>query len=119
MCPIKVVLVMALHTGMVQATSVDDLLQQTASRQDKTVQWAAPTRHALCAFSGNGGRLLLDTAANSRQLGTIPNEAANQAGITVHTTPHDLCRGTAQDMVNTPIQGVHERTSLGTRTERA
>lgn len=51
MCPIKIVLVLALRTAQtVFHSSWQSLIAHTAARQDKTIQWAGPDQHVLSAF---------------------------------------------------------------------
>lgn len=50
-CPIKLLLILALRLGNVAETSIDDLLKNTAQRNNRTVLWRYPDRPVLCAFS--------------------------------------------------------------------
>lgn len=41
-CPVKLLVILALRTGAVDATSWEELKTQTLRRQDRTVQWKIP-----------------------------------------------------------------------------
>jgi hypothetical protein len=107
LCPIKIVLILALRLGHVKgATTIDDVLAQTAVRPDRTVQWTDPFQPVLPAFTGGGGHLIIGKAANSRQLQLTLNDAALMIGMVGKVTPHDLRRGAAQDLYNAARQNI-------------
>ena len=97
MDPVKSAVVMVLRTGPTVATSIDELMEQTLARSDRTVQWARPKRPVLCEFANDQGRgLVVERPAFVTQLNDTLKAAARAIGVTVKVTAHDL-RGTAQD----------------------
>jgi hypothetical protein len=48
--PIKLLLIVALRHGNVQATTIDEVLRLAASRHDKTIKWVHPKRPESCAL---------------------------------------------------------------------
>ena len=116
-CPIKLLLIVALRLGNVQAVTVDEVLRNAAARNDKTIQWVHPKRPVLCAFGPGISRVLADKPANSHQLSHTMAHAAPIAGfLTTTIRSHDLRRGTAQDAANlvTKIKGLQPILSLST-----
>jgi hypothetical protein len=100
-CPVRLLLIVALRLGGVHAITIDEVLRKAAARNDKTVQWVHPKRPVLCAFGGMGSRVLLETPANSHQLSHTMAHAAPIAGFLVTSIrSHDLRRGAAQDAAN-------------------
>jgi len=53
MDPVKLALITALRTGATVATTIDELMEQTLARSDRTVQWARPERPVLCEFAND------------------------------------------------------------------
>ncbi|THV86826.1 hypothetical protein D6D29_01203 [Aureobasidium pullulans] len=98
MDPVKSAVVMALRTGATVATSIDELMEQTLARSDRTVRWAHPDRPVLCEFANDQGRgLVVERPAFVTQLNNTLQAAARAIGVTVKVTAHDLRRGAAQD----------------------
>jgi len=107
-CPLKLLLIVALRLGNVQAVTVDEVLRTAAARNDKTIQWVHPRRPVLCAFGPGISRVLADKPANSHQLSHTMAHAAPIAGfLAASIRSHDLRRGAAQDAANlkTKIKG--------------
>jgi len=52
--PIKFILVLALRTGNLKASSIEEELSDTALRSGKTIQWLHSERPVLAPFSGRG-----------------------------------------------------------------
>ena len=96
---------MALRTGNVHATTVEELLAHTAARRDQTVQWKHRNRPVCAAFRAHGAKLLVEEPAPSKQLGPILAYAALRAGIYVHVRPHAIRRGAAKDTRTLASQG--------------
>jgi hypothetical protein len=97
LCPIKIILIVALRLGAVRAKSIDELLTQTAQRRDRTLQWVDSSRPVLPAINLGGSKVLPTVAANSKQLGPVLAAAALSAGVVGSVRPHDLRRGAAKD----------------------
>jgi hypothetical protein len=106
-CPIKLLLILALRLGNVHAKTIDEVLWLTAQRRDKTVIWAHLTRPILCAFDHSGRSLKPDKPAGNHQLTHIMSEASQKAGFLARVVAHDLRVGAARDSanLNNPIKG--------------
>ncbi|KAH7412525.1 hypothetical protein BKA64DRAFT_770267 [Cadophora sp. MPI-SDFR-AT-0126] len=100
-CPIKLLLVVALRHGNVQETNVDEFLRVLSTRRDKTVQWVHPKRPVLCAFGNVGSSVQADKPAGNHQLSNNMAQAAPVAGfLAKRVRSHDLRRGAARDAAN-------------------
>lgn len=99
-CPIKLLLILALRLGNVNARTVDEVLQLAGQRRDRAVIWAHPRRPVLCAFSKGNGSIKSDTPAGNHQLSHTMNEAGLKAGFLARVLAHDLRAGTARDAAN-------------------
>ncbi|THX63178.1 hypothetical protein D6D08_08296 [Aureobasidium pullulans] len=75
MDPATLAIVMALRIGATAATSIEDLVEATIARPDRTMQWAFRERPVLCCIENGQAK----------------------TGVTVKVTPHDMRRGTAQE----------------------
>ncbi|THZ61101.1 hypothetical protein D6C86_04704 [Aureobasidium pullulans] len=96
--PAKSAVIMALRAGATVATSIDELMEQTFARSDRTVKWARPKRPVLCEFANDQGRgIVVERPAFVTQLNDTLKAAARAIGVTVKVTAHDLRRGAAQD----------------------
>ena len=106
LCPVKAIIIMALRFGNVKnANSIEELLLNTARRDDKTVQWKDPRRPILPSFT-SGHIVLLDKPASSRQFNATLAEVSVRAGIVARITGHDLRRGSAQDIAAAAAKGI-------------
>ncbi|THV90098.1 hypothetical protein D6D26_09536 [Aureobasidium pullulans] len=85
---------MALRIGATAATSIDDLVEATIARPDRTMQWAFRERPVLCCIEND---TLSSTNRRVTQTNNTLKAAAARTGVTVKVTPHDMRRGTAQE----------------------
>lgn len=99
-CPIRLLLIVALRTGNVEATSIDELRTKVLSTQRKMVVWKYPQRPVIP--SNRHKRLNLDTPAETSQMRETIAYATRIAGVLVPLTTHDLRRGSARDLANLP-----------------
>src|SRR4051812_39567494 len=53
-CPVRLLLTLALRTGNVEYTTVEDIIREARLRPDKTVQWVCKERPVLCAIKRYG-----------------------------------------------------------------
>lgn len=97
---------MALRLGNVTSSSIEDLLQVTALRGDKKVQWIDGGRPVLLAFSNNG-HVVPWKPADGPQLTKTCAEVSQTTGILARILGHDIRRGAAKDLANLnhPISG--------------
>ncbi|KAK9234527.1 hypothetical protein V1525DRAFT_412862 [Lipomyces kononenkoae] len=104
-CPIKLLLTLALRLGNVHARTIDEVLHLAAQRSDKSIDWAYPQRPVLCAFGK--GYIQPDKPAGSNQLTGTMAEAGPKGGFLARIRSHDLRRGAARDVANlsNPIKG--------------
>jgi hypothetical protein len=101
LCPVKLLLVLALRLGNVVETTIEGLIQHTAGQDSRIVVWTFPDRPVLCAFSSSGATIMPDRPAGTHQLSQIMAQAALAAGFTEQLCPHDLRRGAARDTAHT------------------
>jgi len=82
MDPVQLALIMALRTGATVATTIDELMEQTLARSDRTVQWAHPDGPVLCEFANDQGRgLIVERPAFVTQLNNTLKAAARAIGV--------------------------------------
>lgn len=110
-CPIKLLLILALRLGNVYARTIDEVLQQAAQRRDKAIIWAHPKRPVLCAFDMANRSVKPDTPAATHQLSHTMAEAGLKASFLTRVLAHDMRMGAARDVVNlkSPINGYEDR----------
>jgi hypothetical protein len=99
-CPIKLLLILALRLGYVSGTTISEVLNNAQSRRDKTVVWTEPERPVFCAFGANGTALLQEKPAGNHQLTQTLALAGPLAGFLTPIRSHDLRRGSARDLAN-------------------
>lgn len=107
-CPIKLLLILALRLGQVSGTAIDEVLNKAQSRRDKTVVWTEPERPVFCAYESQGTALRQEKPAGNHQLTQTLALAGPLAGFLTPIRSHDLRRGSARDLANldTEIKGV-------------
>jgi hypothetical protein len=84
----------------VAETSIDELIQHTAQRKNRTVLWKFPELPVLCAFNANGAAVVSDKPAGNHQLTQIMSQAARAAGLMGQHHAHDLRHGAATETTN-------------------
>lgn len=101
LCPIKIILILALRCGEVDANCISRLLATLPASRNRKVIWIHPHRQVLPAFSVQNTRLLPDKAARALI------QVTKSARILSQIRPHDLRRDTAKDLDNLeePITG--------------
>lgn len=108
-CVIKMLLIVALRTGSIRGTTLDEMLKDTAKRSDKTIQWAHGTRPVIAQITAGGGPLLLDEPAAPAQVWATFSTAGVKAGIIAPIAPHDMRRGAARDITQLKSKGRQPR----------
>ena len=92
-------LVMALRTGGVAATSINELLATTIRRIDKQVQWTHPYRPVIAAVHNGGGSCReQDKPPPNTQINDTVCRASLVCGIIKPFASHSLRRGAVSDM---------------------
>ena len=116
LCPIKLILILALRLGNVEGKTIDELLVKTQGRRNKTIKWTNEERPLCCAFWSRGSALHPDKPAGNHQLTHTLSTAGLQAGILAKLHAHDLRRGSARDTVNlkAKVRGVATETVAAT-----
>lgn len=99
-CPVKLLLTLALRLGNISESSIHDLITHTRQRKNQTVLWAFPERPVHCAFTTGGAALVPDKPAGNHQLTQTKTEAARAAGLLSRLHAHDLRCGAARDTAN-------------------
>lgn len=54
--PIKLILILALRTGAVQANSVDDMVTKVLNRKDRVITWAHPEWSSITTGAPGQGK---------------------------------------------------------------
>jgi hypothetical protein len=102
MDPINYILILALRFGIVNGTTIDDIVKDTAKRRDKTIQWLKPECPVLPAYKGSWG-VVEGKAAGNRQILFTLRRACELAGMVFNNfNAHDLRRGLARDIAYLP-----------------
>lgn len=103
MDPVKYILVMALRFGVVEATTIQELIAATLKRVDKTVQWAKPEYPVLPAFKRLGCGVIPDKSAQTCQILRTLHFACDLCGILKNKPRvHDMRRGMARELACLP-----------------
>ena len=105
MCCVNLLLIHALRTGVLEATSYENILEKARVRHDKLILWAKPSRPVVSAYTGPGTQLAVDKPAMARQINTNLQAMADIAGVLDHVVSHDLRRGAARDFAYLPNSG--------------
>jgi len=89
-------MIVALRFGQVFGTTLSQVLDHTAQRVDKVVQWTRPDWPVFCRM--NLGVLLpVREPAPYTQVSSSLRQMALAAGVLGHVTPHDIKRGSVRD----------------------
>ena len=112
-CPIKLLLVHALRHGYVHGSTIQEVLDHTARRVDRTVQWKMPAAPVLCQLSKSSAFLKLDRPAPQNQINANIKKMALLAGVLVPVTSRAIRAGGARDVtyLKKTIRGVASSTT--------
>ncbi len=99
LCPIKYLLILALRTGNVASTTLEDLLEEARQDPLKRVQWLRPDSPVFCAFA-NTSRLNLSSPAACNQMQDTIFAMSSEAGVLASLASHDVRRGGAYEIKN-------------------
>ena len=95
-CVIKHIMIIALRFGHVFGTTITEVLDHTARRADKTVQWTHPEWPVICAMD-RGVELPVQKPALYGQLSRTTKLMALAAGILGRSTSHAFRHGALRD----------------------
>jgi len=109
-CPIALLVILALRIGAVDSTSIEALLKKARARTDKTGIWLKPKTPVLCAFDIHTHQLVESKPARGSQLLNNIRQCAELAGIMEDIIAHDVRRGGFRDLSNL-------KTAVGGRLE--
>ncbi|PSK60243.1 hypothetical protein B9Z65_1141 [Elsinoe australis] len=106
-CPIRLLIVHALRNSLVHATSFADVLQQMATRNDRTLVWACPAYPVIYHITTGGFALETSKPAPAASINTSVKSIGRVSGILAHTYSHALRKGYARDVAHltTPVVG--------------
>ena len=90
-------LVVALRFGHVYGNTLQEVLQHTARRADRVVQWRSPERPVICKIPRGPVVSTLDNPAPEQQLGRTLKQMALAAGVLDRVTSHAVRRGAMRD----------------------
>jgi hypothetical protein len=95
-CAIKLLLAHALWHGHTYGETIREVLDHTARRFDRVVQWKIPNAPVLCAIAPRAAFLRLDTPAHQGQITQTVKQMARISGIMAHVTSKDIRNGSAR-----------------------
>jgi hypothetical protein len=124
-CPVALLVILALRIGAVEDTSIKALLKRARARKDRTVVWVKPKTPVFCAFDVHIHQLIESKPAPGIQLTRNVKQAAELACIVEDVVAHDIRRGGFRDLANLKtavggrLEGVAETAghSASTRTK--
>jgi hypothetical protein len=99
-CVIKLLLIVALRFGHVYGTTINEVLEHTAKRADRTVQWIYPKRPVLCKIPRGSAETTFNEPAPANQLSNTLVEMGLAAGVLDRITSHALRYGAIRDTVH-------------------
>ena len=109
LCPVKIVLAVALRLGFVKgARTSEEATKLAADRGDKTIEWTNPVQPVLPALYTHGGSLDLSKSASTAQFGGFLSKIACLTKLSFRINPHDIRRGAAQDFARSGHRGFNE-----------
>ena len=107
-CPVKLLMVVALRFGHVQGgNSLKEVLEYTAKRQDRTVQWTRPTRPIICQMT-TGKLLPVQEPGGAHIAHRSIKDIVVVGGILGRVSSHAIRHGAIRDTayINRKIRGV-------------
>lgn len=99
-CAIKLLLVHALRTSAVSASSWDELKTSTLQRKDKCIQWTTPHRPIISAIYSMGFKLDLERPAPTSQVLKTVNYMSVRASFIKKVVAHDIRHGSVADIAH-------------------
>jgi len=91
---------MALRSGQTHGTTIEQVLQSTFERPDKTVQWRYPKLPVIPAIAKSRRELEFSKPAINGQLLETVKRAGLLAGVTVRMKSHGFRRGHFQEVAH-------------------
>jgi hypothetical protein len=93
-------LVLALRLGQTYGVTIDEVLEHTSRRHDRTIQWKNPDHPVLCSIRKGRRFLQVDNPAPARQLTDTVKVMGLIAGILVPIASRDIRSGAARDIAH-------------------
>lgn len=101
-CPIKLLIIVALRTGAVTETTYGELISNIRARQSKVLVWAYPERPVLPAFGPCAAFVDVGAPAPGAQILSSLKLAGDLVGMLSAPWTHDIRRGSARDIAYAP-----------------
>ncbi|PSK56447.1 Asparagine-rich zinc finger protein AZF1 [Elsinoe australis] len=101
-CFIRVLLIHALRQGLVNATTLDMVLQQAAARNDRSVVWLFPSYPLVCGIKSKTAFVDLTRPASAIFINQTIKMMGEAAGILSDVYAHALRMGYARDVAHLP-----------------
>lgn len=102
LCPIALLLVHTLRHGLVQGSTLQDVLNAAAARTDGNVSWSYPDRPIVCAFTPAPYKCILDEPAGTNQLLSSIQTMGLVAGMLGRCYIHATRLGAVRDIAHLP-----------------
>lgn len=100
MCPVKMLLIIALRTGVTHGASIEDVLSYAVTRVDRGIKWMHPDRPVFFAMAGKMPDLT-DSLSVTTGIHAL-QRMARCAGLLDHVTTHDIRRGALREVAHMP-----------------
>ena len=101
-------IILALRTGAVSGTSLNEVLVAARSRNNRRIIWSHPEWPVISKIHGTGRELSVGLSAGVNQMRGNLQFAANAASLLHDLRPHDIRHGSALDFSSLPpaLRGV-------------
>ncbi|KAL1623785.1 hypothetical protein SLS54_004246 [Diplodia seriata] len=102
LCPVKLLVILAMRTGAIEARNFSELVGSMTRMRDRTARWKYPKRPVFPRMMRKGGwsRLDIDRSAPVSQVQSTVREMGGIAGIVARLDARSLRYGAARDMAN-------------------
>lgn len=98
LCPLRLLVSLAIRTRQVVPTTASDLFQQLRSSQSGRVVWSNPEAPVFVQIGRRSASLVPETTAPAAQILDTLRKAADIAGFTCSPVTHDIRRGSAKEI---------------------
>lgn len=98
LCPLRLVISLAIRTGQVAHKTAADLFQHLRSSHSGRVVWANPEAPVFVQIGRRSASLVPDTTAPGAQVLDTLRKAADIAGFICSPVTHDIRRGSAKEV---------------------
>lgn len=98
LCPLRLVISLAMRTRQVAPTTTSDLFQQLRTSPSGRIVWSNPESPVFVQIGRKSANLVPDTTAPGTQVLDTLRKAADIAGFICSPVTHDIRRGSAKEV---------------------